>query len=86
MERELWQGALQWEDLHLAPLSSALHFAQSWVCLQASQLTFMPSCPLLKMKRDGGGGLEDLLRLLEETIHLKCLLHGRHLINTGSFS
>lgn len=62
----LGEGAAQWEDLRLAPLSRALRFAQSWVCLQASQLTFMTSCPLLKMKRDGGGGLEVLFRLLEE--------------------
>lgn len=72
MERELGEGAAQW-----APLSRALYFTQSWVCLQASQLTFMTSCPLLKMKRDGGGGLEVLLRLLEEaSIWNACCLGG----------
>lgn len=77
MERELGEGAAQWENLHLAPLSRALYFTQSWVCLQASQLTFMTSCPLLKMKRDGGGGLEVLLRLLEEvSIWNACCLGG----------
>lgn len=39
----------------------------------------------LDNEEDDCGGFKVLLWLLEESMHLKCLLHGRHLISTGSF-